>query len=282
MNTTSTAADDLESLDAACDSHMHVYDARFAHADGARIVAHATADDYRDVQPRIGTRRTVVVTPRPYMTDNAVTLDAIRRLGADRTRGVAVLRPDVTDETLATLHAGGIRGIRFTLYTPAHAVTDFGMVEPLARRVHELGWHVQLHWTADQIVEYEALLRRLPTTIVFDHFARLPLPDGHAHPARNVVRRLLDTGRTWIKLSAPYLDSRVGETQRYADIDRIARGWVADALERLVWGSDWPHSTEAAPPDDRALRAALARWADDPNTRRHILVDNPAALYGFA
>ncbi|MGE8476317.1 MAG: amidohydrolase family protein, partial [Paraburkholderia hospita] len=172
----------------ACDSHIHIYNRAFlAHRDAAGFVDTADVAAYREVQARIGTQRVVIVTPRIYGTDNAVTLDAIRQFGIANARGVAVVRPDVTDAERETLHAGGIRGIRFTLYTPANAVVGFDMVEPLATRVAELGWHVQLHWTAAQIVEHEALLARLPSTIVFDHCARLPLPDGAAHAAFPIV-----------------------------------------------------------------------------------------------
>lgn len=270
----------------ACDAHMHVYDRRFAHAESAgSLVEDATADNYRDaVQARLGTQRTVVVTPRAYGVDNRVTLDAIQHLGADRTRGIAVLRPSVSDAELALLHQGGIRGIRFTLYTPAHAVVGFDMVETLSRRVSELGWHVQMHWTADQIVEHEDLLQRLPSTIVFDHLGRLPMPGGIDHPAYPIMRRLLDAGRAWIKLSGPYLDSQVGEEGGYRDLDRVAHAWLDAAPERLVWGSDWPHVTERDKPDkpdDGKLFNLLSRWVAEDITRRKILVDNPARLYDF-
>ncbi|MBF6989535.1 MULTISPECIES: amidohydrolase family protein [unclassified Cupriavidus] len=79
--------------------------------------------------------------------------DPCQKLGFANTRGVAVVRPDVTDEALQALHAGGIRGIRFSLYTEAHAVVSFQMVEALANRVAELGWHLQLHWTAETRVK---------------------------------------------------------------------------------------------------------------------------------
>jgi predicted TIM-barrel fold metal-dependent hydrolase len=262
---------------------MHVYDSRFAPPDKqGQVMPHATADDYRMAfQARIGTKRTVVVTPRPYGVDNSVTLDAIRRLGAENTRGVAVLRPDVSDAELERLHEGGIRGIRFTLYTPEQAVVDFSMLEPLSRRVHELGWHVQLHWTAQQIVEHEALLQRLPSTIVFDHLGRLPLPDGAAHPAFAIIGKLLDSGRAWLKLSGPYLDSIVGEAGRYTDVEPLAQAWVQAAPQRLVWGSDWPHVTEGGKADDERLFKLLSQWAADEKVRHAILVDNPAKLYGF-
>jgi predicted TIM-barrel fold metal-dependent hydrolase len=267
----------------ACDAHMHVYDRHFpVFGEPSAMLDHATANDYRMLQARTGTQRTVIVQPRAHGTDNSVTLSAIRTLGRDRTRGIAVLRPEVTDAELRELHEGGIRGIRFTLYTPANGVTDFSMVEPLARRVHAFGWHLQLHWSADQVVAHEALLQRLPCALVFDHLGRLPLPDGHSHPARAIIQRLIDGGRTWLKLSGPYLDSKLGLEGGYADMDPIAQGWAQSAPERVVWGSDWPHPTERdAKPDDAALFDQLARWVPDAALRHRVLVENPAALYEF-
>lgn len=268
----------------ACDSHMHIYDRRFLadNASGANLPEHATVTDYIAVQNRTGTQRTVVVTPRNFGTDNSVTLDAIQQLGRDRTRGVAVLTPDVTDQQLAALHDGGIRGIRFTLYTPAHAAVTFEMVEPLAQRIAELGWHVQLHWTAAQIVEHQAMLARLPSAIVFDHLARLPMPDGASHPAFDIVRDLADSGRVWVKLSGPYLDSAAGIEKDYADIASTAHAWINALPERLVWGSDWPHSTESRKPDDVRLFDLLGVWTGDDAIRDRILVENAAALYDFS
>lgn len=269
----------------ACDSHMHIYDRRFLADDAghADFPKHATVADYLDIQRKTGTQRTVVVTPRNYGMDNRVTLDAIQQLGPDRTRGVAVLRPDVTDRQLALLHDGGIRGIRFTLYTPVNAAVTFEMVEPLARRIAELGWHVQLHWTAAQVVEHRTMLARLPSAIVFDHLARLPLPDGASHEAFGIVRNLADSGRVWVKLSGPYLDSAVGIAQDYADTTPTARAWINALPERVVWGSDWPHSTESEShkPDDARLFDLLDTWAGDDAIRNRILVDNAATLYGF-
>jgi predicted TIM-barrel fold metal-dependent hydrolase len=266
-----------------CDSHIHIYDRAFLkQPDAPGFVENADVAAYRQVQARIGTERVVIVTPRGYGTDNAVTVDAIHKLGIDNARGIAVLHPDVGDDELAALDRGGIRGIRFTLYTAKNAAVGFEMVEPLAQRVAELGWHVQLHWTAGQIVEHEALLRRLPATMVFDHRARLPLGEGDRHAAFDIVRSLADAGRAWIKLSGPYLDSAAGLAQRYADITPMARAWVDALPERLVWGSDWPHVTETDKPDDAFLLDLLGEWAGDEATRERILVTNPAVLYGFA
>jgi predicted TIM-barrel fold metal-dependent hydrolase len=265
----------------ACDAHIHIYDRRFPSiGDPQRALAQATAADYQRLQARLGTSRAVVVTPAVYGTDNRVTLDAIAQLGAERTRGVAVLHPDVDDATLQALDAGGVRGIRFTLFDPATAVTRFDMVEPLARRIAPLGWHVQLHWRGDQIARHAALLQRLPCAMVFDHMARLPHPDGPAHPAFDVVARLLDSGRAWVKMSGPYLDpAPAGEADSRA---AVAAALLQRAPERLVWGSDWPHPTEKHnPPDDAELLDRWASWVPDAAARQRVLVDNPARLYGF-
>jgi len=100
------------------------------------------------------------------------------------------------------------------------------MIEALSHRVHELGRHLQLHWTAEQIVEYRDLLDRTPTEFVFVHLARVPVTAGLQHAATPLVERWLTTGRAWLKLSAPYLDSMVGETNSFSDVDAIARHWV--------------------------------------------------------
>ena len=101
------------------------------------------------------------------------------------------------------------------------------------------------------------------------------------HPAHAVIRRLLDGGRTWMKLSGAYLNTAVGPPD-YPDASRVARAFAAAAPERMVWGSDWPHRGEKHMPDDAALFDLLATWAPDEATRRRILVDNPATLYGFS
>lgn len=277
-NSAGTLSPRLKAPAHACDSHMHIYDTRFA-GDLSRQPADGAVADYRRLQARLGTSRTVIVTPSVYRTDNRATLDAIQALGVDATRGVAVVHPEVTDTQLQALDAGGIRGIRFTLFDPSTAVTTFDMVEPLARRVHELGWHVQLHWRGDQIAEHAGLLGRLPGTLVFDHMARLPQPEGVAHAAFGIVSRLLEQGRTWVKLSGPYLDSRGPD---YADRKAIVQALVERAPQRLVWGSDWPHPTEKeAKPDDAVLVDLFGEWIGDEVLHERILVDNPARLYGF-
>ena len=243
------------------DCHLHVYK------------DHATVADYRHVQTCIGTTHAVIVQPAVHGVDNAVTVDAVAQLGIDRARGIAVLHPDASDALLRELDAGGIRGLRFSIHDPRTAAVSVDMVAPLAARIAPLGWHVQLHFTAPQIVAHRRMIEALPCPIVFDHMARLPQPQGVDHPAFAIVADLLAAGRAWVKLSGPYLEG--------GDAASVARAFVAAAPGRCVWGSDWPHPTERVKPDDVALRNLLDAWVPEPQVRAGILCQNACQLYGF-
>jgi D-galactarolactone isomerase len=264
----------------ACDCHMHIYDSRFPVAPNAKLrPPDATVDDYLALKQRIGVTRNVVVTPSTYGVDNSCTLDAIARLGPTA-RGVAVVDTGVADAELKRLDSLGMRGIRFNLVQSGATTVD--MLEPLSKRVNDLGWHVQIHMLGDQIVESADILQRLPSPIVFDHMGRIPEPAGVDHPAFAFVMKLVDRGRAWVKLSGAYQDSKSGPPA-YADVGKVAKAYVNAAPERMVWGSDWPHPTEKAnaKPDDAVLFDLIADWAPQEAVRDRILVDNAAALYRF-
>ena len=271
----------------ACDCHHHIYDAvRFRPPPEATtpVQPSARVEEYRQLQRRIGTTRSIVVTPSAYGTDNRVTLDAIARFGGGA-RGVAVVRADVTDAELNTLAAGGIRGIRFSLAV-ANGIarplppTTIAAIESLGTRVHALGWHVQFNVTADQIVAAEDLLNRLSAPLVFDHMGHIPQPAGIDHPAYRIIRRLVDKGRTWVKLSVTYDSSTIGPPT-YADVNKVGTAYVRAAPERMLWGSNWPHPNETQKPNDAKLFDLLSEWAPEEATRHRILVENPETLYGF-
>jgi predicted TIM-barrel fold metal-dependent hydrolase len=283
-NSTGTEPAKVKAPANAADCHMHIYDPRFAESNPrpGQNPKNATVSDYRLLQKRTGTTRVVVVTPRNYGTDNRVTVDALKQLGASA-RGVAVVHPTVTDAELKSLNDGGIRGIRFSL-GGANAVVAWDMVEPLSKRVNELGWHLQFNLDGDDITAHADLLRRLPSQMVFDHLGHPTLPAGIDHSSHAVLRGLLDKGRTWIKLSGAYSNSKIGPPD-YPEATRTAQAFVKAAPERLVWGSDWPHPGEQDKPplpNDALLFDLLAVWAPDEATRKRILVDNPENLYGFA
>ena len=252
----------------SCDAHLHIIPE----------APETALPCYVAMRVALGLSRAVVVQAKAHGTDNTATLEAVAGLGAEA-RGIAVLHPGMTTAELRRLHDGGIRGLRFSLWRPSDAVCSLEMIEPLAAAIAPLGWHVQLHLSGAQISDMEAMLDRLPCPIVFDHMGRLPPAEGAAHPAFAVMARLLQRGRAWVKLGGAYLNTGVGPP--YPDASRIARALVAEAPERLVWGTDWPHVTERDKPDDAGLLALLDEWAGSAEVRDRILVENPAKLYGF-
>lgn len=261
----------------AWDAHCHILDPRFPSKQGSTPPG-MDLDSYRLLQRRIGTQRAVIVQAKHYGTDHACLLDALAQLGSDGV-GIGVVRPDVEDAELVRLQNGGVRGLRFSVWNPVDTVTTTDMIETLARRIAPLGWHVQLHMSADQIVDAAPLLERLPCPIVIDHMGRLPPELGTQHPAFGVIGRLLQAGRTWVKLSGAYLNTQVGPPD-YPDATAVARALVAAAPERLVWGSDWPHITERHKPNTAQLLDLLSVWVGSTAIRDQILVKNAADLYG--
>jgi len=267
----------------ACDSHHHIYDpVRYPYLPtDVRNQPPATVDAYRLLQKRLGLTRNVVVTPSAYGTDNRCTLDAVKQMG-DNARAVVVVDETVTRAELKKMHNRGARGIRFNIATGG--IKNAGKILTLAKLVHEFGWHVQFYVGADDLLAMESTVKELPTPIVFDHLGHLPQPAGADHPAFRLICSLLDKGKTWVKLSGLYQDSKVGGPS-YDDSVAVGQAYVQYAPQRLVWGTDWPHpsifSGRKPWPDDALLLDKLAEMAPDEKWRNRILVDNPAILYGF-
>lgn len=266
----------------ACDCHHHIYDARFPTVPGATLTPPpATVSDYRLLQHRLGTTRNVIVTPSAYGTDNRCLLDALQQMGS-QSRGIAVINSQVTDKELETLHRHGVRGIR-VLFGRTNPVTP-EEIEPLAARIKPLGWQMQFYMPAAQLASLADRLVKLPTPIVIDHMGHIPQPAGENSQAYKAMRRILDSGNGWVKLSGAYMDTKIGPPH-YPDTSAIARSFIAAAPERVVWGSNWPHPAaqagETPLPDDMNLFNLLAEWAPNDSLRAKILVDNPEALFGF-
>jgi predicted TIM-barrel fold metal-dependent hydrolase len=267
--------------DGACDCHHHAYDPRFPYQANAVLKPpFATVADYRALQKKIGTSRNVMVQPSTYGTDNSCLLDVLAQMG-DNARAVCVVNSSVTDVELKKLHAAGTRGLRvqFGLGNPVAA----DEVKPLAKRIAALGWHIQTNMAGEQLVAMESLLLSLPCPVIIDHLGRAT---DTVSPHYNTVRKLLDSGRGWVKLSGAYLYGG-GTAPNYAGASEAAKGYIKTAPERCVWGSDWPHPdatkklNPVAMPDDVTLINLMAQWAPDPKLRHRILVENPEKFYGF-
>lgn len=264
----------------ACDAHVHLSGplARYpVRGPTPYAVPDATAEQLLAVMAAHGIGQAVLVQAAVSGRDNRLTLDTLRA-HPDRFRGVLVPPLEAPDDaTLQAWHALGVRGMRFSLTHTAQP--GMGLDSRLAARMAELGWHAQVHVEGDQVARHEAALAALPGCVVIDHMARIPAGEGTAGPGFAALQRLVDSGRVWVKLSAPMRLSAC-KAPPYADVAPIARALVRQAPERLVWGSDWPHVNLADPaPAYGDLLRELDSWTTAADARRRILVDNPARLY---
>lgn len=267
----------------ACDCHFHIFDPviyPYLETD-VRNQPPATVPMWKKLRQRLGLTRGVIVTPSAYGFDNAPTLNALQELGDDA-RAVVVIPPDISDGELEKMHTLGVRGVRFNVIKSPPK--DPAVIERLAARIHEFGWHVQFWLSADSYVPMRPLFEKLPNQVVFDHFANIPLPQGEKHPAFAVVRDLMHAGKAWVKLSGVYFVSAKGDPT-YDDVVPLGQAFVREAPDRLVWGTDWPHVTPGERrypwPDIAAIMDLMADIAPDEAVRNAIFVDNAATLYGF-
>jgi predicted TIM-barrel fold metal-dependent hydrolase len=195
-------------------------------------------------------------------------------------RGVCVVNSSISDAELRALDRAGVRGVRIQFGVGRPPIGE-DEIAPLARRIAPLGWHLQFNLLPDQLVRLEKEIAALPVPVIIDHLGRAT-DTVSAH--YKTVRRLLDSGHGWVKLSGAYLFGDKGPPD-YADASSAARAYLAAAPQRCVWGSDWPHpdasSGRVTMPDDTVLLKLLAAWAPDPGLRHRILVENAEAFYGF-
>jgi D-galactarolactone isomerase len=263
----------------ACDTHMHFYDQNVPGAPGTFLPGHFAVEDYQALQKRLGLERVIVVQANAYRDDNRVAVDSIRKLGRGA-KGVAVVKPDVADAELERLTKAGMCAVR--IMTLHGGMLGFDVMDAVAARVHPFGWHTNIQLDGRELPKYEAQIKRLPGKFVIDHTGKFLEPVAPEHEAFQSLLRLVDTGRCWVKLSAPYETSKTG-APKYEDVGRLAKALVKKAPERMLWASNWPHPSarKPAPPSDEDLLDLLLDWAPVENDRKRILVDNPAQLYGF-
>ena len=231
----------------ACNAHLHIIDPAFPN-DGKAAAQIGTVETYIQLAHELGLERAVFVQAKPFATDNACLLDAIQKFGPQRARGIAVV--------------------------------SFDMCQPLSHRVSGLGWNMQLHMSARQLMEQEEIVSRLPGKVVIDHMGRLDPEQGIDDPAYACLCRLIDRGNVWVKLCGPYLNTKTGYP--WADAARTARALAAYAPERMLWGTDFPHVTEKVKPDEWSLLETIDTWFDTDRAKQLALVENPEQVYGFS
>ncbi|MBO1112800.1 amidohydrolase family protein [Bordetella petrii] len=263
----------------ACDTHAHVIGdgVRYPYVENRSYTPPpAPEDKYLAMLAGCGMTRGVLVQVSVHGTDNRYMLDVLGR-HPDTLRGVAVVDAGVTDRELESMHAAGVRGVRFNVLFGGGVGLD--ALDQLAPRIARLGWHAQFLMDVRHLPGLMPRLARLPVPCVFDHMGHMPVAEGQQHPGFQALLHGVKEYGWWAKLSGAYRIS--DQFDHYDDVTPWAQALIEAAPDRMVWGSDWPHVAISRMPDTGVLRNLLPKWAPTEAMRQRILVDNPQALYDF-
>lgn len=263
----------------ATDTHFHLFGepARYPMVDEREYTPPViTPADARRLFDTLGVTRAVVIQPSIYGQDNRAQLEGAREVGLPF-RAVVVAPLATSDTEFANLHAQGARGLRFILAHPGGEPVS--ALERAADRASEMGWHIQFLAKAPQLLDLADRIDKLACPAVIDHIGMIQPAAGREQPAFQLVLRLLKQGH-WVKLSGAYRLSQ--QPPPYPDLTPYVQELVAARPDRIVWASDWPHAfVKGKMPNTTDLLDLLSEWIPDQAIRNRVLVDNPAALYGF-
>jgi predicted TIM-barrel fold metal-dependent hydrolase len=279
----------------AVDCHLHVFDPeRFPYSPARRYTPPAaTVADLRKFHAEIGVPRTVFVQPSIYATDNRCLLDGLKQLGNDA-RGIAVIDRTFSAQQLDDFAAAGVRGVRINLETGKGRDLDAAarLFCDTVEQIEGRGWAIQL-WTALPVIAGLApRLMEQPNEIIIDHFGLAKVAGGVEQEGFSVLLSLMKARKVYVKLSGPYM---ISQRTDYSDITLIAKTLIEAAPDRVIWGSNWPHTSgstrkpDAKPADIEPFReeddgynlGLVKNWAASAGLRRQLLADNPSKLFGF-
>lgn len=277
----------------ACDCHVHVFEPKLFPFAAKRVYTPdtATIDDLRAHLRLLHMDRVVLINPSPYGLDNSCMLAALKALGPEQARGIAVVGPEPEAGALKALHAGGVRGLRLNLATfgSEDSARAAASLKAMAAAVADLGWNLQIYTNLGTIKSLAETIAALPAPVVIDHFGSLKAAQGLHQPGFPELVDLLKTGHIYIKISAPY---RISTAAGYADVKPFVETLASARPDRLLWASDWPHTMPAPgtkrspdkiehfwPEDDGRDLNLTASWIGKSETLRQILVANPQRLF---
>lgn len=237
------------------------------------------------LRDHLGVSRNVVVQATCHGADNRAMVDAVRA-AEGRARGVATVRPDVSETELRELDEAGVRGVRFNF---VRRLVDSAPTDALARvaaRIAPLGWHVVVYFEAADLPELADFFGSLPTPVVVDHMGRPDVTQPVDGPEFGRFLRFVERADVWVKVSCPERLTATGppavdgERNAYVDVVPFARRVVTEFPDRVLWGTDWPHpNLTDHMPDDGLLVDHVPRIAVTAEQRQKLLVDNPMRLY---
>ena len=263
----------------ATDTHFHVWgpERRFPFAaDRSYTPCEASKETLFAMHASMGIERGVVVQSIAHGFDNSAAADLIA--ANPNYRGVALAPANTGMKELKRLHEQGFRGVRFHYMGHGGKGDSLEDALKMAHRLAEIGWHLQIH--TDRVAELSPALARSPVPVVIDHMGRVDASKGLEQPDFRALLALLRNKHVWVKVSGSERISR--QSAPWKDARPFAAKLVAEAGDRALWGTDWPHPNLDAIPDDGDLVDLIAEFAPSEAQRRALLVGNPQRFYGFA
>ncbi len=265
------------------DAHCHVFGpgADFPYAPERKYTpCDAGKDHLFALRDHLGFARNVVVQATCHSADNRAMVDALLHSNG-KARGVATVRPDISDAELAAMHDAGVRGVRFNfvkrLVDPKPDQYYRGIID----KISALGWHIVVYFEAADLEERWDFFTSIPTTVVVDHMGRPDVTKRVDGPEFETFLSFMERDNIWTKVTCPERLSKMPPPE-YADFVPFARHVVKHFPDRVLWGTDWPHpnlNMVGHMPDDGALVDLIPAIAPTVELQRKLLVDNPMRLY---
>ena len=267
----------------ACDAHCHIFgpgDKYPYAADRTYTPPDAPLSRFKELQTTLGLERAVLVNASCHGSDNTVIVDAIAQSGG-RYRGVANSDETFTEQDFQKLHDAGFRGVRFNFVKHLGGVPDMSEFHRVVELIKPLGWHLDLHFDAVDLVGFDGMLKALPVPFIIDHMGRVPTKDGlEQKPFQTLLALFRSNEKCWVKVSGAERISSAGPP--FTDAVPFQQALIAAAPDRILWGTDWPHpNISKHMPNDGDLVDLIALMMPDAETQHRVLVHNPHRLYQF-
>ena len=273
--------------DGAIDAHCHVFGDRANfpyHPTRKYTPCDAPKDKLFALRDHLGISRNIIVQASCHGSDNSALIDALITAG-DLARGVAVVKPIISDDKLKLMHDNGIRAVRFNFVKRLVDVTPPEVFLNIANRIKKLGWHIVVYFESDDLKDIIPFLRQLDCLIVIDHMGRPDVTKGVNHKDfQSFISFMEDNENIWVKVTCPErLTAQLpqnGILPNYSDVIPFAKSLVEKFPDRVLWGTDWPHpNMKSHMPDDGQLVDIIPQIATNKILQQKLLIDNPYSLY---
>jgi predicted TIM-barrel fold metal-dependent hydrolase len=277
-----TRKPDFSAPENACDTHCHIFgpaDQYPFSPDRSYTPPDSGLDKFKALQQTLGLQRAVLVNASCHGVDNTVVLDAIAQ-SRGQYRGVANVDDSFTSSDLQKLDDGGIRGCRFNFVRHLGGMPDMDEFQRIIERIQPLGWHVVLHFDAQDLLEFKDMLLNLPVQFIIDHMGRVPTKDGlDQQPFMNLLE-IARLENCWVKVCGA--ERIASEGPPFTSAVPFAQAVIDVSPDRTLWGTDWPHpNIKKHMPNDGDLVDLIPLIAPTIEGQQKLLVDNPHRLYGF-